>query len=162
MTMRTDNLMQGWAAYEFAEADPGDARRTQRLVDLAESLGQRPTASLPEACGDAASLKAAYRFFDNDDIPAEAILTSHVQATDTRLREQSLVLAVQDTVYLDWSHHPATEGLGPLVQDYRQGLLSHNTVAITPDRVPLGILQHRSVACWTGPGSPNSRNPRRR
>jgi hypothetical protein len=66
-----------------------------------------------------------------------------VQATDTRLREQPLVLVVQDTTYLDWSHHPATEGLGPLVQDYRQGLLSHHTVAITPDRVPLGILQQQ-------------------
>jgi len=143
MMISTDELMQGWAAYEFAEADLGDARRTQRLIDLAETLGQRPTASLPEACGDAATLKAAYRFFDTDDIPAEAILTSHVQATDTRLREQPLVLAVQDTVYLDWTHHPATEGLGPLVQEHRQGLLSHNTVAITPDRVPLGILQQQ-------------------
>jgi hypothetical protein len=122
MKISTDELMQGWAAYEFAEADLGDARRTQRLIDLAETLGQRPTASLPEACGDAATLTAAYRFFDNDDIPAEAILTSHVQATDTRLREQPLVLAVQDTVYLDWTHHPATEGLGPLAQAHRQGL----------------------------------------
>jgi hypothetical protein len=139
----TDELMQGWAAYEFAEADLGDARRTQRLIDLAETLGQRPTASLPEACGDLATLKAAYRFFDNDDIPADAILTSHAHATDTRLREQPLVLAVQDTVYLDWTHHPATEGLGPLVQEHRQGLLAHNTVAITPERVPLGILQQQ-------------------
>jgi hypothetical protein len=143
MTISTDEMMQGWAAYEFAEADLGDARRTQRLVDLAETLGQHPTASLPEACGDPATLKAAYRFFDNDDIPAEAILTSHGQATDTRLRAQPLVLAVQDTVYLDWTHHPATEGLGPLAQAHRQGLLSHNTVAITPDRVPLGILQQQ-------------------
>ena len=143
MTISTDELMHGWAAYEFAEADLGDARRTQRLVDLAETLGQRPTAALPEACGDSATLKATYRFFDNDDISAEAILTSHVQATETRLREQSLVLAVQDTVYLDWTHHPATTGLGPLAQAHRQGLLSHTTVAITPDRVPLGILQQQ-------------------
>lgn len=106
MTISTDEMMQGWAAYEFAEADLGDARRTQRLIDLAETVGQRPSASLPEACGDPATLKAAYRFFDNDDIPTEAMLTSHLHATDTRLRDQSLVLAVQDTVYLDWSHHP--------------------------------------------------------
>jgi len=32
---------QGWAAYEFAEADLGAALRTQRLVDLAETLGPR-------------------------------------------------------------------------------------------------------------------------
>ncbi len=74
MKISTDEMMQGWTAYEFAEADQGDAQRTQRLVDLTETLGQRPTASLPAACGDPAMLKAAYRFFDHDDIPAEAIL----------------------------------------------------------------------------------------
>ena len=51
---------------EWADADLGDARRTQRLVELATVLAQRPSASLPEACGSRAQLKAAYRFFDND------------------------------------------------------------------------------------------------
>jgi hypothetical protein len=84
-----------------------------------------------------------------------------VQATDTCLREQALVLAVQDTVYLDWTHHPATKGLGPLAQDYRQGLLSHNTVAITPERVPLGIMQQqvwaRDAATFGQPGDRKQR-----
>ena len=54
-----------WAVTEFAEAELGDLRRTQRVVELATVLAQRPGASLPEACGDRATLKAAYRFFDN-------------------------------------------------------------------------------------------------
>jgi hypothetical protein len=39
MMVCTEEMMQGWDADEFAEADLGDARRTQRLVDLAETLG---------------------------------------------------------------------------------------------------------------------------
>jgi hypothetical protein len=57
-----------WAVTEFADAELGDLRRTQRLVQLAHVLAQRPGAALPEACGSGAMLKAAYRFFTNDDI----------------------------------------------------------------------------------------------
>ena len=59
---------ESWAVTEWADADLGDARRTQRLVELATVLAQRPSASLPEACGSRAQLKAVYRFFDNDAI----------------------------------------------------------------------------------------------
>jgi hypothetical protein len=47
-----------WAVTECTDAELGDARRTQRLVELATILAQRPGASLPEACGDRALLKA--------------------------------------------------------------------------------------------------------
>ena len=57
-----------WAVTEFADADLGDLRRTQRLVQLAQVLAQNPGAALPEACGSGAMLKAASRFFANDDI----------------------------------------------------------------------------------------------
>ena len=58
-----------WAVTEFADADLGDLRRTQRLVQLAHALAQRPGAALPEACGSGAMLKAAYRFFTNAAAP---------------------------------------------------------------------------------------------
>ena len=132
--------LEEWAVTEFGEAHLGDARRTERLVQLASLLGSQPTASLPDATDDPAILKAAYRFFDNDAIDPAQILASHTQATLTRLRQLPLVLAVQDTTYLDWTHHPATTGLGPLVYATQQGLLAHTTLAMTPDRVPLGLL----------------------
>src|SRR4029453_4582076 len=102
-----------WAVPEFAEAELGDLRRTQRVVALATVLAQRPGASLPEACGDRAALKAAYRFFDNTAIAPQNLLDSHVDATLSRLAPVPLVLAVQDTTELDWTTHPATPGLGP-------------------------------------------------
>jgi hypothetical protein len=63
-----------WAVTEFADAERGDLRRTQRLVELAGALAQHPTAALPEACGDGAMLKAAYRFFDNDAVEPQDVL----------------------------------------------------------------------------------------
>ena len=134
-----------WAEAEFGDAELGDARRTARLVQLARVLGAQPHASLPQAADDPAMLKAAYRFFDNDDIRAEAMLASHVASTQRRMQTVPIVLAVQDTSVLDWTTHPATTGLGPVAtsSSRHQGLLAHTTLAISPDRVPLGILQQQ-------------------
>jgi Transposase DNA-binding/Transposase Tn5 dimerisation domain len=129
-----------WAVTEFADADLGDLRRTQRLVQLAHLLAQHPGAALPEACGSSAMLKAAYRFFANDNIEPPDIVQSHIEATYSRLNHVPVVLAVQDTTEADWTSLRATEGLGPLGHTACQGLLVHTTLAITPDRVPLGLL----------------------
>src|SRR5215475_10623242 len=129
-----------WAVHEFADADLGDERRTTRLVELASALGQHPTAALPEACGTGSMLKAAYRFFNNDGIAPQDILQSHVEATYTRLGAVPVVLAVQDTTEVNWTRHPATQGLGPLGHPACHGLLVHTTLAITPERVPVGLL----------------------
>ena len=147
-----------WAVSEFGRAVLGDARRTARLVDLAMTLGERPTASLPDGCGTAARLKAAYRFFANDAIDPDAILASHVQATHDRLAVVPLVLAVQDTTLVDYTHHPATTGLGPLDHGH-QGLLVHSTLAVAPDRLPLGLLAQQVWA--RDPAQPGRRATRK-
>ena len=103
-----------WAVRECADAELGDERRTKRLVELANVLGQHPTAALPEACGDGGMLKAAYRFFDNDAIEAQDMLQSHLESTYRRLDHVSVVLAVPDTTEVNWTGHPAPQGLGPL------------------------------------------------
>lgn len=134
---------ESWAVTDWAAADLGDARRTQRLVELATVLAQRPSASWPEACGSRAQLKAAYRFFDNDANDPHAILASHVEATTARLAAGPRVLAVQDTTERDWTAHPATTGLGPLAHPAHHGLHVHTTLALTPERVPVGLrAQH--------------------
>jgi len=125
-----------WAITEFGGADLGDARRTTRLVRLATLLSSRPQASLPQACDDAAELKAAYRFFQNAAIDRAALLDSHVHATVERVAAVPLVLAVQDTTEISWAaaDQPA--------------LWVHSTRAITPERVPLGLLAQET---WTRP-----------
>jgi Transposase DNA-binding/Transposase Tn5 dimerisation domain len=129
-----------WAVNEFADAELGDPRRTIRVIELATALAQHPTASLPEACGTGAMLKAAYRFFSNDAIEPQDVLHSHIEATYSRLAKVPLVLAVQDTTEVDWTSHRATKGLGPLRHKACQGLHVHSTLALTPARVPLGLV----------------------
>ena len=136
---------EDWAQVEFGAADLGDARRTARLVQLAHQLGERPEASLPQALEDDASLKAAYRLFDNTEVAHEKVLASHVVSSIRRMQNQTVILAVQDTTSIDYSTHRATQGLGPLHTkgDGGYGLLCHGTLAFTPERLPLGVLSLR-------------------
>jgi hypothetical protein len=136
-----EDSVDGWIQQEYAMLDLGDERRNRRLCQIVAALHGQPRASLPGALGNKAALKAAYRFFDNPANEAASILASHMQATYQRMETLPLVLAVQDTTYLDLSQFPSTQGLGPLANEYRQGLIMHTTLAITPERVPLGVLQ---------------------
>lgn len=140
MGIAAGNTEESWAVTEFAEAELGDARRTQRLIRMATVLAQQPMASLPEACGSRAELKATYRFFDNEAILPAELLASHVSATYERAVRVPVVLAVQDTTEVDWTAHTATTGLGPIGHPKHQGLMVHSTLAFTPERVPLGLL----------------------
>jgi hypothetical protein len=47
---------------------------------------------------------------------------------------------VQDTTEANWTDVGVTEGLGPLGNSACHGLLVHTTFAMTPERVPLGLL----------------------
>ena len=71
MGRTSQSIEPDWALEEFGSAELGDARRSARLVQLARALAERPEASLPQALENRAALKAAYRFFDNTDIPHE-------------------------------------------------------------------------------------------
>jgi hypothetical protein len=128
-------------------------------VQLARQLAERPEASFPRALKNAARLKAAYRFFDNADIAHEQILASHVRSSVDRMRGQPVILAVQDTTEIDYSGHPDTEGLGPVHTRGGWGMLCHGTLAITPERLPLGVL---GLRVWArDPEQKQRRNTRR-
>jgi hypothetical protein len=131
-----------WARRELADAAVGDRRLRRRLVSLAEDFYARPQAHLPQACGTRAKTKAAYRLLDHDQLSLPQLLAGHYASTVERMGEHSVVLTVQDTTTLNYSSHLDTEGLGPVGsrKDGAQGLLLHDTMAFTPEGVPLGLL----------------------
>ncbi len=138
----------GWAANEFREVDLGDKRRTRRLIRLAEQRSEHPNGSLAMSCGSQADTKAAYRFLDNEAVGAEAILEGHYQASVERAAGEKIVLAVQDTTELVYTSHPATQGLGYLHTLANRGMLVHSTLLVTPERVPLGLIDEQ---VWVRP-----------
>jgi hypothetical protein len=116
-------------------------------MQLGEAFFAMPMANIPQACATQAATKAAYRFFDNDQVRMEAILQPHFEATEQRIGNHPIVLVAQDTSTLNYTHHPMTEGLGPIntIKDKNIGLLLHDTMAFTPQGTPLGLFD---VQCW--------------
>jgi hypothetical protein len=137
-----DVVGSGWAERELEGVNLGDQRLNRRLVEIAKRFFEKPLASIPQATGDWAEAKGAYRFMDNEKVEPDAILEPHRLRTIERAAEHELVLAVGDTTMLDYTRHPATTGLGPLSDLEHQGLLLHPTLVVTPERVPLGLIHH--------------------
>jgi len=136
--------MRSWAAEELRYAKLGDARLNRRLIRIVEDVAAQPTVSVPQASGTWAATKGVCRFWDSEQITPEAIRASHVASTVERVQGQEVVLAVQDTTGLDFAHHRATQGLGPLDNAYQRGLKVHSCLAESTQGVPLGLL-HQAV-----------------
>lgn len=148
-----------WAAEELAAIELHDARLNRRCQELAVAFGHPADAPINQACEDWADTKAAYRFFDNANVAPEKILKPHSQRTVERLRAYPLVLAVQDSSYLDYTHHPHTQGLGEIGSKKLQlrGFGLHTTLAVTPQGLPLGVL---AQSFFTRPlGKPPRKTP---
>jgi hypothetical protein len=128
-------------AAELAGIDLRDRRLNRRARRLLAKLGDKPTVSIPAACGGWGETRAAYRLFDHPEVSAERVLAPHIACTEERLRGYPRVLCIQDTTELDYTtKKDSIAGLGPLNYESRWGLYLHPTLALTPERVPLGLL----------------------
>jgi hypothetical protein len=76
-----------------------------------------------------------------------------------RLAGQPRVLLIQDTTSLDFSHHPATQGLGPLEHPASRGLKLHSVLSATLDGVPAGLVYQQVWA--RDPATVGQRHQRR-
>lgn len=150
-----------WANREFAGAALGDRRLERRLVTMAQDFYARPQANLPQACGTRAKTKAAYRLLDHDQLTLPQLLATHYASTVERMRQHPVVLAVQDTTVLSYSGHLDSEGLGPIntTKNSAQGLLLHDTMAFTPEGLPLGLLD---AQVWARPHETKGRKAQQR
>jgi hypothetical protein len=136
-----------WADDELDGVDLQDKRLNERLKRIVSDLGDRPTLSIPAACGGAAEMSAAYRLFDNAKATYDAVLAPHRVRTADRSRPEGLVLLVQDTTELDLTRpRQPVAGTGPLAQGSRRGLFLHTLQAFTPDGLPLGEVWSQTWA----------------
>jgi hypothetical protein len=126
-------------AAELDGVQLGDSRLNRRSVTVLEALAADPEASINAACDGWAETLAAYRFFNNPAVTPELLLQAHRDVTVRRIRERSTVLLIQDTTELDFTAHPPRDARC-LDKSYRFGLYDHTSLAVTPDRLCLGVV----------------------
>lgn len=148
-----------WAARLASFAQFPDKRLDRRLAVILETLGKKPLDSFTQACDDWGQAKALYRFVDNPRVHDDNLRRPIVLATVERCRARRMVIVVQDTTSVSYSHLNHASGLGPVNDsETARGLHLHTTLALDLNGVPLGILDQQ---CWArAPGERTA--PRRR
>ena len=148
-----------WVQAEMETLDLGDVRRERRVMRMIEQFSGRPGASIPKACETLADTKAAYRALESEEISAAAIRLAHARATAERVRELKWVLVLHDTMVLSFGTCPQTKGLGPVGKNGTRGLMVHSGLAVTPEGLPLGIVEQQ---VWAREDAPKRHTRRKR
>jgi hypothetical protein len=131
--------MQTWIMEELQTAKLGDERLNDRFRLVLDRFSDKPSLSIPAACRGLSETHAAYRFFDNERVTPATILQPHQDATVERIRQQPVVLIPQDTTELDFTRRQEKVG-GPLSSENQIGFHAHVLLALTPERIALGVV----------------------
>ena len=128
---------------EYAGAQLGDLRRSQRLTWLAKRIWRSPAQSIPKVLGEAGS-EAFYRFTNNAAVSPKSILQPHLEETCRRAAEEEVIVVAHDTT--DIKFEGVRHGLGEL-PGRKQGFFLHAAlgVSLRGKRKPLGLLGMQTV-----------------
>jgi hypothetical protein len=152
--------MGSWIDRELAGCKFADQRLGKRFGVLMKQLSQGIGRTIPLACGDWASTKAAYRFLDNDRVSEGDILAGHFGSTRSRFAViDGPVLVLHDTTEFSFHREDAhaigqTRKVAKGHKDKRGrqrmhtvcGILMHSSLAVTTDGLPLGLS---AIKLWT-------------
>lgn len=137
--------MKEWIKEEAKQMKLSDKRLVERYKKLLGIMTEKPNSSIPQACNSFAETKAAYRFFDNENVESQAIRNAFYLSTASRIKGQKIVLIPTDTTNLNFSSHAALKGRGVLTNWAARGLLLHSSLAVDSNGTPLGLLFQK---CW--------------
>ena len=83
-----------------------------KIIEASSQLASQPLSPINKACEGWADTKATYRLFGNENLDLAEVLRRHKLKTIERIKKFPVVLAIQDTTYLNYTSHSKTIGLG--------------------------------------------------
>ncbi len=155
-----DEDIGAWMEREIAGCEFQDTRHGKRFRTLLGQLSERIGGSIPFACQDWASTKAAYRFLSNERVSEEKILAGHFGCTRERFSAagSAPVLVLHDTTEFSYQREDP-EAIGILkkmktmyaskgLPRYHTtcGVLMHSSLVVTEEGLPLGLA---AIKFWT-------------
>jgi len=136
----TAHSAYGWSLHEYGFTDCNDERLTKRGVDIGAKFLQHPQQSIPQSCGDWASTKATYRFFDNKKVKSTKMLEAHQRQMLKRAAKCRTLLYLHDTSALNLSGIKKMQGKGSIGGGTSTGLFLHPGLIVDPKGgIPVGL-----------------------
>ena len=127
---------------EISSVILGDRRLVARAAKVISHMERAPDKSLNSTFNGAIDTQAAYRFFENENVSAKAMIEAHRPPTIGRCEAHDLLLLAQDTSELDFSSNTTLKGAGIISQNqnsHRTGFFLHARYLLGGNHVPLGI-----------------------
>lgn len=130
---------------EFEGADLGDARRTDRLLRIADAIVRQPDKSFPQMAAGEAELEALYRLLNNPTVSFDRVLLPHRRRTAERAKQAGEVVVVHDTTDFELAH--ADPHVVGFLQTGRPGFYGHVSLVVSADgeRQPLGVAAVQTI-----------------
>jgi len=127
----------------YLEADLNDKRLTNRFNSIVKALPKNLSGSIPQAMESKAATKGAYRFFRNDKVEPEKLLSAHMDNVEITSCESAdnYYLFLSDTTTLDYTNKRGADNLGYLTQPYLRGTYLHNDLIVNLLGAPIGLLK---------------------
>lgn len=129
-----------WAIEEMTNLDIGDKRLNSRLIKSLSEIAKQPQHSIPQIFRGHAETQAAYRLFSNDLVTEDKVISPHLEKTRDRVNSQSVVLSISDTTSLNFTSRKSHKDSGYISSNNAQGFFLHATIAVTPERLHLGMV----------------------
>lgn len=126
---------------EFVGAKFNDQRLSKRLVQIANSLGESCSRSIPSATDGRAEMEATYRFMNNPKVSPGEILEPHRHSTLKRMAQCAVALMVHDTTEINLTRPTRqVSGAGPLSHNSRRGSYLHPLMVFNDEGLALGTV----------------------
>lgn len=144
-----------------------DLRLSKRFIRIRTKLSTDLSLSIPQAMQNKHQTKLTYSFFKNKKVNPEQIYKDHQTSLRPRIKTYynrlasfggqkphkksnfknptKRILALSDTVELDYRNKQNAKSLGPLTTKRRRGLLAHNTLLINDLGSPLDLLNQKFI-----------------
>lgn len=157
-----DTTARAWAEQNFAAVDLRHRRRTRRLVHSAATIAAHPEKPFNQIF-DWNDLRAFYNLCDQEVATLPIIQGPHWELTRQAMGQHELVLILHDTSELDFTDHPALQGVGPIGDGNGRGFLQHNSLAVLPNpRQVLGLAYQQLRVRQEAPAGEHTQKRKRR
>lgn len=128
---------------DFPQLDLGDIRRNERFVSIVNNISSNPGSSIPVQNTNWYSTKATYEFYKNEDVSLKALQQIISSYGSSQVAGIDQVLIAHDFCQISYNDS-AADGLGYLAHSDGRGIIAYNSIAVSPDGIPLSLLYQHS------------------
>lgn len=127
---------------DFPNIDFGDKRRNGRFVSIINNISSNAEASIPLQNDSWSNTKATYEFYKNEDISLKSLKKVIADYSCSQICGDQVLIA-HDFCQISYNNSSA-EGLGYLANSEGRGIITYNSIAISPTGMPLALAYQES------------------